>query len=71
MKGGRKRCAGCGRAQVPAPSGEVGPNGTCPACGAPLDEGGLSEFASRLARFGLGATPEPLLGRFPELPNAK
>lgn len=71
MKGGRKRCAECGRTQEPLPVGEAGADGVCSACGASLDGSALSEFARRLARFGLGATPEPLLNRLPELPNAK
>jgi hypothetical protein len=71
MKGGRKRCAECGRTQKPLPPGEAVADGLCAACGAPLDGSALSEFASRLARFGLGATPAPLLSRLPELPNAE
>lgn len=71
MKGGRKRCTDCGRTQEPLPTGEVGADQVCSACGAAMDGSALSEFASRLARFGLGATPEPLLTRPPELPNAK
>ncbi len=71
MKVGRKRCADCGRTQERLPSGEYAADGTCPACGASLDGTALSEFANRLARFGLGATPQPLLSRLPELPDAK
>jgi hypothetical protein len=71
MTVGRKRCAECGRTQEPAPESGASVNGVCPACGAPIDGGALSEFASRLARFGLGATRDPLLSRTPELPDAK
>ena len=71
MKGGRKRCADCGRTQEPLPAEGAGPDGLCPACGAPLDSSALSEFANRLARFGLGATRQSLLGHVPELPDAK
>jgi hypothetical protein len=71
MKGGRKRCADCGRISEPLPPGGEASEGLCAACGAPLDGGALSEFASRLARFGLGASRQPLLGRVPELPDAK
>jgi hypothetical protein len=34
-------------------------------CGAALDGQALSEFVGRLARFGLDARMQPLLGRFP------
>jgi endogenous inhibitor of DNA gyrase (YacG/DUF329 family) len=71
MKGGTKRCAECGRATEPLPSGETAAEGTCATCGAPVDGGALSEFADRLARFGLGATRQPLMSRVPELPDAK
>jgi len=71
MTVGRKRCAECGRTQEPLPHAGESAVGLCPACGAPLDGGALSEFASRLARFGLGATRDPLLSRVPELPDAK
>ncbi len=71
MMGGRKRCAECGRTTEALPHAGQAPEGSCAACGAPLDGGALSEFASRLARFGLGASREPLLGRVPELPDAK
>jgi len=71
MKAGRKRCTDCGRIQERLPSGKFAVDGACPACGAPLDATALSEFSNRLARFGLGATPQPLLGRLPELPDAK
>lgn len=71
MKGGKKRCGECGQTQAQPPVGEARADGVCSACSAPLDGSALSEFASRLARFGLGATPEPLLSRLPELPNAK
>lgn len=71
MEHDAKRCTECGKAQ-PARSHRGEPAvGRCAACGASLDDGALSEFASRLARFGLGATREPLLGRLPELPDAK
>jgi hypothetical protein len=71
MKGGRKRCADCGQTTEPLPQGEAAAEGLCAACGAPLEGGALSEFASRLARFGLGATRQSLLKRVPELPDAK
>ena len=48
-----------------ASRGEAGADGVCSACGASLDGSALSEFARRLARFGLGATPEPLLNSPP------
>lgn len=70
MQGGRKRCAECGRVQSKLPSREPSADGVCAGCGAPLDGGALSEFADRLARFGLGATRRPLLHRTPELPDA-
>jgi hypothetical protein len=71
MTVGRKRCADCGRTQEPLPKTGAAADGVCPACGAPIDGGALSEFANRLARFGLGATRDPLLSRTPELPDAK
>jgi hypothetical protein len=43
------------------------PDGTCEQCGAPLDGQALSEFVDRLARFGLDAKMQPLLGRFPRV----
>ena len=70
MTGGKKRCADCGRSQKRGPAGGAA-DGTCDACGAPLDGSALSEFASRLARFGLSDTRQPLLTRPPELPDAK
>jgi hypothetical protein len=71
MPSGRKRCAECGRVKEPRPTGADAATGACGTCGMPLDAGALSEFANRLARFGLGATREPLLSRVPELPDAK
>lgn len=71
MKSGRANCADCGRPLKPREPGAEAPEGGCPTCGAPLEGGALSEFANRLARFGLGATPRPLLSRVPELPDAK
>ena len=71
MQGGRKRCSECGRAEETTPNGGVAQDRHCATCGASFDGGALSEFANRLARFGLGATPQPLLRRVPELPNAK
>jgi hypothetical protein len=66
-----KLCTNCGRNQpLPGAGGKTG-DGVCPACNAPLDGGALSKFADRLARFGLGATPQPLLNRLPGLPDAK
>jgi hypothetical protein len=47
-------------ASAPAPAEDC-----CEQCGAPLDEQALSEFVGRLARFGLDARMQPLLGRFP------
>lgn len=66
-----KPCTICGRTQPPPKPGAKPGDGLCPACHAPLDGGALLEFADRLAQFGLGATPQPLLSRLPELPNAK
>lgn len=43
------------------------PEGCCEQCGAPLDGAALSEFVDRLARFGLDARKQPLLGRFPRV----
>ena len=60
-----------GREQSPNREGGTPSDGVCPACNAPLDSGALSRFAARLARFGLGATRQPLLSRLPELPNAE
>jgi hypothetical protein len=71
MKDGRKRCADCGQLRDPLHPGDRAPGGSCATCGAPVDSGALSDFADRLARFGLGATREPLLSRVPELPDAK
>lgn len=71
MAVGRKRCANCGRLQSRLPNGGDAVEGVCPACGASPDGTALSEFTSRLARFGLGATPQPLFSRLPELPNAE
>jgi hypothetical protein len=71
MKAGRKRCTDCGRIPERLPNGEYAANGVCAACGATLDGTAFSEFANRLARFGLGATPDTLLSRLPELPDAK
>lgn len=71
MSVGRQRCTECGRTQEPLSRTGAGSDQVCPACGAPIDGNALSEFASRLARFGLGATRDPLLSRTPELPDAK
>jgi len=71
MTVGRKRCTECGRTQEAPSRTGAGGDQVCPACGAPIDGAALSEFASRLARFGLGATRDPLLSRTPELPDAK
>ncbi len=71
MLAGKSRCADCGREAQPLTAGESAVEGVCATCGSPLDAGALSEFASRLARFGLGATRRPLLSRLPELPDAK
>ncbi len=72
MRDGRAGCTSCGRVRTPSlPSGGQNAVGVCSACGLPIEGNALSEFASRLARFGLGATPQPLLSRFPELPDAK
>jgi len=71
MQGGRKRCSECGRAEESPPHAGVAVDRYCAACGASFDGGALSEFANRLAQFGLGATRQPLLGRVPELPDAK
>jgi len=69
MKHVGRRCAECGApAEAIRESGE-GPGEPCSACGAPLDGSALSAFADRLARFGLGNTPHPLLSNPPELPN--
>ena len=69
MKGSGKRCADCGRTQAERPSGRALQPETCERCGAALEEGSLSAFADRLARFGLGDVRRPLLGH-PELPRA-
>jgi hypothetical protein len=71
MRAGGKQCADCERERKPRPDEHAGAEGHCAACGAPLDSGLLSEFSSRLARFGLGATRVPLLSRIPELPDAE
>lgn len=71
MQVGRKYCTSCGSPQeAPAEHGRAD-DGRCRTCGVLLEADALTEFASRLARFGLGATRRPLLGRFPELPDAK
>ena len=70
MTGGRRRCRECGKIQV-APSREPqGATDSCVSCGASLEARAFSEFADRLARFGLGDTHGPLLRGLPELPNA-
>jgi hypothetical protein len=72
MQGGVNRCSACGRIVERKPAEKEAPtDGDCSVCGAPLDDAALSRFANRLARFGLGARPEPLFGRTPELPDAK
>ncbi len=71
MQGGGTRCAECGGTQEPLPKGKAAAVGSCATCGSPVDVGALSKFADRLARFGLGATRQPLLSRVPELPDAK
>ena len=71
MKAGRERCAECGLIQERLPAQVAATREFCARCGASLDGTALSDFANRLARFGLGATPNPLLNRRPELPNAK
>ena len=67
----RKRCTSCGRTQASPTQYGVADDGLCRACGVVLEGDALSEFADRLARFGLGATRPPLLTRLPELPDAK
>lgn len=71
MQGGGKRCTSCGRTHEGPLRGDGAATGVCQSCGAPLEGDALSEFANRLARFGLGATRRPLLTRLPELPDAK
>lgn len=71
MKAGKKRCAECGRVEPARTADASVATEVCSACGAPLDTGALSAFASRLARFGLGAAPRPILGRFPEAHDAE
>jgi len=66
-----KSCPGCGRVGKPLAPVQGATDGVCAACGASLDGGALSEFASRLARFGLADTPEPILGRILELPDGE
>lgn len=71
MESGWKRCGECGKVQVR--SSDKGPAASerCAVCGASLVDQALSEFAGRLARFGLGDVRQPLLGGTPELPDAK
>jgi hypothetical protein len=64
-------CEECRRADPPRQAKQEAEDGLCASCGSPLDGKALSEFADRLARFGLGATRKPLLGRTAELPDAK
>jgi len=71
MKSGRASCTDCGRPLMSRDAEAEAPEGACPTCGAPLEGGALSEFANRLARFGLGTAPPPLLNRVPESPDAK
>jgi hypothetical protein len=66
------RCSNCekaGQPEAPSATGaasELPPaDGVCEQCGAALDGQALSEFVGRLARFGLDASKQPLLGRFP------
>lgn len=61
-KAGR-RCINCGGSNEPVPPGAEGELERCPDCAAPVDQGALARFADRLARFGLGATPNPLSER--------
>lgn len=68
------RCSNCEKAiesgAAPAPrraDEPPHPEGSCEECGTPLDGAALSEFVERLARFGLDAKMQPLLGRFPRV----
>ena len=67
MNGGEERCAACSESLAPSRTPTAG---ACAVCGGPLDRTALSNFASRLARFGLGSSPKPLLNRTAELPDA-
>lgn len=67
MSGGEERCAACSASLAPS---KAPVSGACAVCGGPLDRTALSNFASRLARFGLGSSPKPLLNRAVELPDA-
>ena len=66
-----KSCPRCGRRLEGVGSKEPASNGVCPRCAGAGDRQGLSEFASRLARFGLGEVPATLLKAAPELPRGK
>ncbi len=66
------RCSNCEKASQPGAASATGAasapppaDGVCEQCGAALDGQALSEFVGRLARFGLDAKMQPLLGRFP------
>lgn len=69
----QKACTGCGRpiSEKEKLRGEAPALGACPSCGAQIDRIALTEFASRLARFGLVADKESVFGSPPEVPDAK
>lgn len=69
----QQACAGCGRpiSERGRLRGEAPALGACPSCGAPIDRNALTEFATRLARFGLVADQEPVFGSPPEVPDAQ
>jgi len=71
MENGEEICGTCGQPieRLADPKSISGDR--CTECGSPLDRKALSDFASRLARFGLGDTPLPLRSRLPEFPDAK
>ena len=71
MPSEQQRCTDCERTKELIPEGGVVVEGVCAACGAPLGGNDLIQFINRLARFGLGETRQPLLGREPELPHAE
>jgi hypothetical protein len=71
MMSGNDLCPHCQTPRKPLPESAERNEGRCLVCGRTAEDEALSEFADRLARFGLGATRESLFTREPELPDGK
>lgn len=71
MMSGNDLCPHCQTPRTTLPESEGQERGRCLVCGRTAEDDALSEFADRLARFGLGATRESLFTREPELPDGK